>query len=67
MEPADEINIIAYSPGNLLGGVYVSVHKPGQYILALQVNDLRVGLHQPGVNRTDRRNAVILHQHAAAV
>ena len=67
VEPADEINIIAYSPGNLLGGVYVSVHKPGQYILALQVNDLRVGLHQPGVNLTDRRNAVILHQHAAAV
>ena len=67
MKPADEINIIAYSAGNLLGGVYVSVHKPGQYILALQVNDLRVGLHQPGVYITHRRNAVILHQHAATV
>ena len=67
MKPADEINIIAHSAGNLLGGVYVSVHKPGQYILALQVNDLCVGLHQPGVYLTNRRNAVILHQHPATV
>ena len=67
MKPADEIHIIAYAPGNLLGGVHMGIHKPGQHIPALQVNDLRVGLHQPGVNLTDRRNAVILHQHAAAV
>ena len=67
MKPADEIHIIAYAPGNLLGGVHMGIHKPGQHIPALQVNDLRVGLHQPGVNLTDRRNAVILHQHAATV
>ena len=67
VEPGDEVHVVAHAPADLLGGVDVGVDKAGQDVLAAQLNDFRVGLHQGGVHLAHSDNLVVLHQYAAAV
>ena len=67
VQPADKIHIVADTAGYLLRGVDVGIHKSGQNIFSAQVDDLRVGRDLRRIDPADRRDAVVFHEHPAAV
>ena len=67
VQPGHKVHVITHTAGDLLGSMDMGIDKAGQYILALQVNDLCVGLYHLGVNLTHSNDVFTLDQHAAAV
>ena len=67
MQPCYEVNVIADTAADLLRSVDMGIHKAGQYIFTMQVDNLCIGLYELRIHFTHSLDTVVFYQHTAVV